>query len=770
MHRQPLPGVSVRCSGDAMATVDLVRLMVKDGGLRRVARFDGAQGGGYLLRRWLRLNCTDADEKPFRAACERALAKYRAEEPERWEEDDDEEDPDWVLDDRKPTAAAAAGKPPPVLVVTDAQLSFCKAAGYVGTRSNWSSQPALLSLHFAAHVLTEAGARADVIAHVLAAAERAVGACVDAAAAKQALLTPVTKIIGMPMSMPELPAGVTDASAPKRYGLTEEQLNGEPLCTQLAEYASWSKAALQPSRKQQSRLSDATLDKVRSSVRRVLGFAANVLGVADAAVSLDELFNGETLALYVRWGTECRKKTAGSLACELQDVDRLIGYRLDRGVGDLADREALTELQASVKSLAGQCAHLPGAVKPSIEELRTAGKYIDLAELMLAVDAYTGQVDTDGERTKELANDVQDALMLRLTLRESAPKRPRCWSEVLLRQSTDACAHAGCSRQGCRGNSVVRHASGAFTVHLSHFKTSKSHAPQTLPVAPDSVTGRLLAAQVDWARPMLLSGTQDHRCLWVGRGGAQLGPQAFAKRMPRTLQRILSHTDLGWNRIRHIVASAALTGDLTDEQVEGVASSMQTSVRKLKGVYHDDREAYLTSVGDAAWKAMTAAPQGAGVEGTQATDVYGPSVTGVSGLAPALAGRTPAVATGDALSPLQHEFDAWDDSDDEAHREQRTPARTTGEDIGRSGPLALMDSPLDFDALLASASRKRPQGRSESYVRPDERMLLTAAQVDRLLRAGGQNLLVEAFRRVYGATPAKRGAWLRDKITSRLPE
>ena len=128
------------------------------------------------------------------------------------------------------------------------------------------------------------------------------------------------------------------------------------------------------------------------------------------------------------------------------------------------------------------------------------------------------------------------------------------------------------------------------------------------------------------------------------------------------------------------------------------------------------------------------------------------------------------MATGDALSPLQHEFDAWDDSDDEAHREQRTPARTTGEDIGRSGPLALMDSPLDFDALLASASRKRPQGRSESYVRPDERMLLTAAQVDRLLRAGGQNLLVEAFRRVYGATPAKRGAWLRDKITSRLPE
>jgi hypothetical protein len=99
------------------------------------------------------------------------------------------------------------------------------------------------------------------------------------------------------------------------------------------------------------------------------------------------------------------------------------------------------------------------------------------------------------------------------------------------------------------------------------------------------MTARLLEHHVTWARAALANGTES---LWItSRGDPFSTDDAFAAYLPRKLA-CLGLPRLTFTTLRHI-AIVGVSEWSTAEELEGMAKTIGTSVKKMKDVY-DYRE------------------------------------------------------------------------------------------------------------------------------------------------------------------------------------
>jgi hypothetical protein len=171
---------------------------------------------------------------------------------------------------------------------------------------------------------------------------------------------------------------------------------------------------------------------------------------------------------------------------------------------------------------------------------------------------------------------VHDALLCGLVILDCAPNRPGCLRVLKLSDSTTQCE---CGTIGCPGNRFV----GSVMV-LTHSKTSRSRDAIRVDFA-GTVTERLLRHHMAWGRSLLLAaGAEASDALWIApRGTAFKTDEAFSSYLPRVLARFdLPH--LTFTTLRHAAIVAASDWASRDE-LEGLARSIGTSVRKLQEVY-----------------------------------------------------------------------------------------------------------------------------------------------------------------------------------------
>jgi len=196
----------------------------------------------------------------------------------------------------------------------------------------------------------------------------------------------------------------------------------------------------------------------------------------------------------------------------------------------------------------------------------------------------------------------------------------------------------------------------------------------------------------------------------------------------KALAALLPTTHLTWNALRHVSADAVMRGNLTAEEVDGIATQMLTSKRKLEQVYQNDRHLWLADVGAAAYEH--------------------------------LGGRRTAVLTGERTA-----VDRVESTGAHASTACERPEQDGSEaDDDSPGELALATLPrkqLDIDTLEWDVAAKR--GRSVVYKATGEYDFLTAEQVQSL-KSKGNRALMAAFKKIYGQECTKGGAWLERKL------
>jgi hypothetical protein len=202
-------------------------------------------------------------------------------------------------------------------------------------------------------------------------------------------------------------------------------------------------------------------------------------------------------------------------------------------------------LQDSTRLLTTQLRSLP-IQRPTVEQLRQAGQYCDLADVWHSIDIKVDKVDLD-VRTAANARCVHDGLMMLLGLREQPITRPSCIRLLLVPGAPADVLCQECEVPGCPGNRWM-----GLTAVLHHFKTQGTYGTHSIRVAEGSRTARFLAAYVDWARPLLA--TEDTSALFLTtRGRAFRSEGAFNKYLPRLL---LDCAKLSWTRVRLLAVHA----------------------------------------------------------------------------------------------------------------------------------------------------------------------------------------------------------------------
>jgi len=186
--------------------------------------------------------------------------------------------------------------------------------------------------------------------------------------------------------------------------------------------------------------------------------------------------------------------------------------------------------------------------KRSIEELRQAGEYVDLAELWLQIDTFLAELDFS-EHTEANARRFHDALMLLLCFREHPITRPTCIRLLLVPGVQVPCSV--CTTAGCLGNSWT-----GRTAVIRHYKTSGTYGSHSITVQEGSKTELVLKEYMSWARPLLLKDTSSHALFLTRYGKPFIREGCFNKYLPRLLQ-VLSGAKLSWTKARAVPAAGA---------------------------------------------------------------------------------------------------------------------------------------------------------------------------------------------------------------------
>ena len=204
-------------------------------------------------------------------------------------------------------------------------------------------------------------------------------------------------------------------------------------------------------------------------------------------------------------------------------------------------------LQDCTRLLCNQLRALPSN-KRSIEELRQAGEYADLAELWLQIDTFVADTDF-AVRSEVNARRVHDALMLLLCFREHPITRPTCMRLLLVPGVVEACSL--CSTPGCLGNSWTGN-----TAVIRHYKTAATYGNHAITVQPGSKTELVLDHYTSWARQLLLKDTSSNALFLTRYGKPFIRDGCFNKYLPRLLQTV-SGAKLSWTKARAPAAAAA---------------------------------------------------------------------------------------------------------------------------------------------------------------------------------------------------------------------
>ena len=196
--------------------------------------------------------------------------------------------------------------------------------------------------------------------------------------------------------------------------------------------------------------------------------------------------------------------------------------------------------QDCTRLLCNQLRALP-AHKRSVEELREAGEYADLAELWLQIDTYLDSIDFS-VHTEANARKAHDALMLLLCFREHPITRPTCMRLLLVPGVLEACNQ--CSVAGCLGNSWQGN-----TAVIRHYKTAGTYGNHVITVQPGSKTEQVLEQYTTWARPLLLKEPASSALFLTRYGRPFIRDGCFNKYLPRLLLG-LSGAKLSWTKVR----------------------------------------------------------------------------------------------------------------------------------------------------------------------------------------------------------------------------
>ena len=245
---------------------------------------------------------------------------------------------------------------------------------------------------------------------------------------------------------------------------------------------------------------------------------------------------------------------------------------------DEASRSDLERLKASLRRLATQLnsMHRPTT---SIAALEAAGKWAEHELVQEKVRAEANAVLTTCENTElrdaRLARRVHDSLLSTVVTVDCAPNRPGCLRVLKMPESESPC---DCGAAGCPGNRFV-----GMSMVLVHSKTARFRSNIVVDFG-GTLTERLLGHHLSWGRPLLLARDADTDAVWIStRGQAFRSDEAFGAYLPRVLARLdLPH--LSYTTLRHAAVVAASEW-ATREELEGMAISIGTSVRKIQAVY-----------------------------------------------------------------------------------------------------------------------------------------------------------------------------------------
>jgi len=448
------------------------------------------------------------------------------------------------------------------------ELRFLKLADVVGNRS---SAAQLLSLLLVAALAHKHGALARTIDGLLDAAFAAPRRCDVSPSEARELLAATVVVIPMPANLPDALTACPDG--PYAIALSDHAT----LAKQLESFGTWSQAPVQPSRGGAA-VADATKDNTVQAARIMLGFAKNVM-LRDGEPDLRWLLNGELIASYVSWAGATRKKKPLSLSLEVSSSIRILDFLGASLRMDAVARADLDHLKVALRRLASQ---LNGIHRPvtSIPELEAVGKWADFNLVQEKVAAEAASVlracEDKAARTGALARRVHDCLLMCLVTKDCAPNRPGCLRILKMPEAQAGCE---CGEAACVGNRFV-----ASTMFLSHSKTSRSRDAIRVNFSGTD-TDLLLQQHALWARDLLLSDeAPDTDAIWINsRGTPFASDEAFSSYLPRILAKLdLPH--LSFTTLRH-AAIVDASDWASREELEGMARSIGTSVRKIKEVY-----------------------------------------------------------------------------------------------------------------------------------------------------------------------------------------
>jgi hypothetical protein len=450
-----------------------------------------------------------------------------------------------------------------------------------------------------------------------------------------------------------------------------------------------------------------------------------------------------------------------------------------------------------VRRLGTQLRSLPTIAKPSTQQLRDVGKYTDLATLWLFIDSEYDAIDWDA-RSHAAARTIHDVLMLMFCLREHPIVRPSCIRLLFAPGLSGPCPV--CSLPACPGNAFEGN-----IANIRHFKTERSHGLHQIVIRPGSKTEKLLAAWMGWARAMLVQPGCNY--LFINSNGDAFSPSSFYKYMPALLAPV---AELGWTRVRipvcpsvfvcvntrathspsitpqlrHIVVSGvAAVAD--DNDLEGLAALMQTSVLKLKTVYHDNRRDIQIELGRQFYASLTPAALSGQPESAEATaappedapvwqrddEFDAPGALDMSDDEAGHAGGAAPITTL-ALTATTPPPGPVERFNIHAALVRYTPQPRTPRGVRTAclpACLLLHCSCLpSSDAVHVAAllTFPRPQGRPSTFAPLSGRGKLTGAEYDQLMSGGGSKAVKDAFEWLYGRpTSSSNLKWVRYMLT-----
>lgn len=362
------------------------------------------------------------------------------------------------------------------------------------------------------------------------------GANVSGERAALLMALPCSSVVQMPPQLPSMMHVLADWEK-DGYGLTKDDWSSAGVSAQFATYSGWATSSIQLDRGAQGQHAPSSVHKTETFLRRLLGFSTRVLELS-ADPSLQVVLNGSLLASFASFALDVRHCKPASVATDVQEAIRLQQYYL--ALATNADEKAdILSLQESTRVLVNQLKALP-AHKRSLEELRAAGEYCDLAELWLHIDTFLAEVDYT-LHTPANARVVHDALMLLFCFRDHPVTRPTCIRYLLLPGTVEACRQ--CTVAGCLGNSW-----SGMTAIIRHFKTASTYGTHAITVQAGSRTEFVLGEYVAWSRPLLIKDASSNALFLTRHGRPFIRDGCFNKYLPRLLLQV-SGAKLSWTKV-----------------------------------------------------------------------------------------------------------------------------------------------------------------------------------------------------------------------------